>query len=236
MVSGEGEELGYIARTEGVTRVFNIGRNEIHALRGVSVSIDEKKLVALKGRSGSGKTTLMNIIGMLDRPTAGRVFFLDREVGSLDEKSRTLIRKKDIGFIFQSLALISYMTAYENVEFILKVAGYPPGEIRKRAEECLSFVGLHKRMNHRTFELSGGEQQRVGIARAFAHKPRLILADEPTAELDTHMGLQVIKIFKDLVEKEPISIIMATHDPAIMEVADNVYSLEDGQILQHEAD
>ncbi len=223
--------MGHIVRTEDVTKVFTVGRNAVHALKGVSVKIDEKKLVALKGRSGSGKTTLMNMIGMLDRPTAGRVFLLDKEVTCLDENQRTRLRKQRIGFIFQSVALISYMTAYENVEFMLKVSGYPSNEIKKRTEECLSFVGLFKRMNHRTFELSGGEQQRVGIARAFAHKPQLILADEPTAELDTHMGLQVIKIFKDLVEKESVSIIMATHDPAIMEVADNVYSLEDGRIL-----
>lgn len=223
--------MGYIVRTEKVSRVFNTGRNAVQALLDVSIAIEDKKLTALKGRSGSGKTTLMNIIGMLDKPTSGKVFLMDREVTGLDEKQRTLIRRSEIGFIFQSIALISYMTAYENVEFMLKIAGFPKNEIRKRAEECLTFVGLHKRMNHRAFELSGGEQQRVGIARAFAHRPRLILADEPTAELDTHMGLQVIKIFKDLVEKEGVSVVMSTHDPAIMEVADCVYTLEDGKII-----
>ncbi len=150
----------------------------------------------------------------------------------MSEAERDRIRQKEMGFVFQSIALVSLMSAYENVEFGLRIAGYDPAKRRQRVEECLSFVGLHKRMNHRPHELSGGEQQRVAIARAFAHRPKVIFADEPTAELDTQMGLQVMKVFRDLVEKEGMTVVMNTHDPNMMELGDYVYTLEDGQIVE----
>jgi len=223
--------MGQIVRTQDVYKEYFNGSERVSALKNININIEEKKLTALKGRSGSGKTTLINLIGLLDDPTSGKVFISDNEVAHMDERKKTAYRKMNYGFVFQSVALVSYMTAYENVEFMLKVSGYPRDKIKMRAEESLAFVGLQKRMNHRANELSGGEQQRVGIARAFAHKPLLILADEPTAELDSHTSLQVIRIFKELIEKESITVIMATHDPAIMEVADVVYALEDGQIV-----
>lgn len=136
-----------------------------------------------------------------------------------------------MGFIFQSVALMPLMSAYENVDFGLRVAGFDSKERKKRAEECLNIVGLKKRMHHRSHELSGGEQQRVAIARAIAHKPKVVFADEPTAELDTHMGLQVMKVFKSLVEDEGLTVVVATHDINMMEIADMVYSLEDGQVI-----
>lgn len=223
----------YILKAVGVNRVFGSGDSAVHALKHVDVSITQGRLVCLKGRSGSGKTTLINLFGALDKPTQGLVFFGEKEISSLSDKQRSLFRQIEIGLIFQSIALIPFMSAYENVEFALRIAGIHATERKKLAEEALTFVGLRNRMKHRPSELSGGEQQRVAIARAIAHKPKLILADEPTAELDVKMGLQIMKVFRDLVEKVGISIVMSTHDPAIMEIVDDVYELKDGMIVEH---
>ncbi|WP_310500585.1 ABC transporter ATP-binding protein [Paenibacillus qinlingensis] len=214
----------------GVTRVFGKGTGVVHALRGANLSIPRGRLVALRGRSGSGKTTLLNIIGALDHPSEGAVYLEGMEISSLSESKRNELRRKQIGLIFQSFALVPYMSAYENVEFGLRISGIPPSQHKSLAEEALHFVGLKARMKHRPYELSGGEQQRVAIARAIAHKPKLILADEPTAELDSRMGLQILKLFKDLVQ-EGMTIILTTHDLAIMEIVDEVYALEDGSIV-----
>ncbi|TXK80060.1 ABC transporter ATP-binding protein [Paenibacillus sp. N3.4] len=214
----------------GVTRVFGKGSGAVHALRGADLSIPRGRLVALRGRSGSGKTTLLNILGALDHPSEGAVYLEGIEISSLSETKRNEIRRKQIGLIFQSFALVPYMSAYENVEFGLRISGIHPNHYQVLAEEALDFVGLKPRMKHRPYELSGGEQQRVAIARAIAHKPKLILADEPTAELDSRMGLQVLKLFKDLVQ-EGMTIILTTHDLAIMEIVDEVYALEDGTIV-----
>jgi putative ABC transport system ATP-binding protein len=164
-------------------------------------------------------------------PTSGKVFFDDTDITGLVEKERDALRCNHIGFVFQSVALISMMSAYENVEFGLRIAGYNPGERKQRVEECLRMVGLEKRMHHKPSELSGGEQQRVAIARAIAHKPKVIFADEPTAELDTHMGLQIVKLFRNLVDREGVTVLMTTHDPGMMEIADKVFTLEDGEIV-----
>ncbi|MDQ0888975.1 putative ABC transport system ATP-binding protein [Paenibacillus sp. V4I9] len=221
-----------LVRTEAITRVFGRGSTAVHALKGANLSIPAKQLVALKGRSGSGKTTLMNMLGALDRPTEGKVYFHDAEISGFTEKKRNELRRAHMGLIFQSFALVPLMTAYENVEFGLRIAGIPSVLYKEYTERALEFVGLKARMKHRPFEMSGGEQQRVAIARAIAHKPSLILADEPTAELDSKMGLQVMKVFKDLVQHEGMTIIITTHDPSIMSVADHVYTLEDGQIVE----
>lgn len=220
-----------IIRTEGVSRCFPSGREVVYALKNVSISIEPGTLTILRGRSGSGKTTLINLLGALDKPSSGKIYFNGNEITGMAESRRDLIRQKEMGFVFQSIALISMMSAYENVEFALRVAGYDPKERKKRAEECLAFLGLQKRMHHRPHELSGGEQQRVAIARAIAHRPRVVFADEPTAELDTHTGLQVVKVFKDLVEKEGLTVVMTTHDPSMVEIADRVFTLEDGEIV-----
>ncbi|MGO4497277.1 ABC transporter ATP-binding protein [Paenibacillus sp. 2RAB27] len=221
-----------LIKAEGITRVFGRGSTAVHALKGADLAIAPHQLVALKGRSGSGKTTLMNMLGALDRPTEGKVYFQNNEISGFSEKKRNELRRVHMGLIFQSFALIPLMTAYENVEFGLRIAGIPSVHYKDYAERALDFVGLKTRMKHRPYELSGGEQQRVAIARAIAHKPSLILADEPTAELDSRMGLQVMKVFKDLVQQEGMTIIMTTHDPSIMRVADHVYTLEDGQIVK----
>jgi putative ABC transport system ATP-binding protein len=223
--------MSEIIRTQGVNKVFKVSTGTIQALKEVNITANEGTLVILKGRSGSGKTTLMNILGALDMPTGGKVYFKGREITSLSEGKRDEMRRVEIGFVFQSVALIPTMSALENVEFALRLAGFNARNRKARAEECLAMVDLTKRMNHKPHELSGGEQQRVAIARAIAHRPGIIFADEPTAELDTHNGLVVVRLFKDLVKSEGLTVIMTTHDPGLMDIADHLYELEDGEIV-----
>jgi putative ABC transport system ATP-binding protein len=217
----------------GIKRVFGRGSGAVTVLKGVDIRLPQGKLVAFKGRSGSGKTTLINLLSALDRPTEGTITFDGRNLTEMSNKQRDAVRRKEMGLIFQSFALIPLMSAYENVEFVLRIAGVPAQDRKSAAVEALDHVGLKPRMHHRPFEMSGGEQQRTAIARAIAHKPKLILADEPTAELDSRTGLHIIKVFRDLVEKSGITIALTTHDPAIMEIVDHVYELEDGQIVLH---
>lgn len=224
-----------IIYTENLTREFKMGKDTIYALKDVNIIIEGKTLTILKGRSGSGKTTLINILGALDRPSDGKVFFNDLEISNIVEKKQDELRKKSIGFVFQSFGLISLMTAYENVEFPLRLLGLKAKERKERVIECLSMVGLQKRMYHMPGELSGGEQQRVAIARALVHRPKIIFADEPTGALDTHMSIQVMKVFRQLVEKEGITVVMTTHDPNMMELGDFVYTLQDGQIINNDS-
>ena len=220
-----------IITTENVCRDFGSGKECVHALKNISIEIQEGTLTMLRGRSGSGKTTLMNSMGALDHPTSGKIFMDGREITAMSERKRDKLRCREVGFVFQSVALISSMSAFENVDFGMRISGVPAAERRKRAEECLTLVGLGKRMSHRPHELSGGEQQRVAIARAIAHAPKVLFADEPTAELDTLMGLRVVGMFKDLIRERGLTIIMTTHDPNMMELADHVYTLEDGEII-----
>ena len=217
-------------KTVDVSRCFTTAGNQFWALRDINITAPAGKLTILKGRSGSGKTTLMNILGALDKPTNGQVYLGGEDIVKLDERRRGLIRRRSIGYVFQSVALIPMMSAYENVEYALRLAGMRSGR-RERASECLKMVGLGQRMNHMPQEMSGGEQQRVAIARAIAHKPKVIFADEPTAELDTNTGLQVVKIFKDLCAGEGITIVMTTHDTGLMEIGDMVYELQVGEIV-----
>ena len=218
--------------TKGVTRGFPVvGGETFWALKGIDVEIPQGKLTILRGKSGSGKTTLMNVLSALDPPTAGEVMFRDKDITGLSDKARTQLRRREIGFVFQSVALIPMMTAYENVEFSLRLGHYK-GNRKQRVEECLKLVGLGNRMHHMPQELSGGEQQRVAIARAIAHKPRVLFADEPTAELDSTTGLQVMKMFRELSVTEGITIVMATHDMGLLELADKVYHLEGGELIE----
>ncbi|MBB6671407.1 ABC transporter ATP-binding protein [Cohnella nanjingensis] len=220
-----------ILRASGLTRSFGRGSGMVKVLKGVDISIPAGRLIAFKGRSGSGKTTLINLLGALDRPSEGSVSFAGREMTELSDRERDKIRRQEMGLIFQSFALFPLMSAYENVEFVLRISGYPAKDRKEAAIRALDQVGLKPRMHHRPFELSGGEQQRTAIARAIAHRPKLVLADEPTAELDSKTGLHIIKLFRDLVQQNGISIVITTHDPAIMEIVDQVYELEDGQIV-----
>jgi putative ABC transport system ATP-binding protein len=219
--------------TKGIKRGFPVAGGELFwALKGLNVEFPEGKLTILRGRSGSGKTTLLNILSALDYPTEGEVFFRGTgDIAQMNEHDRDRLRRSEMGFVFQSVALIPMMTAYENVEFALRLAKYK-GDWKARVEECLKMVGLGGRMHHMPQELSGGEQQRVAIARAIAHRPKILFADEPTAELDTNTGLQVIKIFKDLIEEEGVTIVMTTHDTGLMELGDKVYQLEDGELVE----
>lgn len=221
-----------IIETNDIVQSFPIaGGEELVVLKHIDIRIPAKQLTMLRGRSGSGKTTLMNILGALDYPKSGSILFQGTPIENMPEKEREQLRKTKIGFVFQSVALIPMMTAYENVEFVLRLAGYK-GNRKERAEECLKLVGLGGRMHHMPQELSGGEQQRVAIARAIAHEPQIIFADEPTAELDTGTGLQIMKIFKELIDKQDVTIVMTTHDTGLLEIADCIYQIEDGEIVE----
>lgn len=223
--------MAELIRVVGLSRSFGSGTRKIDVLKNIDISIDEGKLTILRGRSGSGKTTLLNLLSALDYPTAGEIFLGDEDITKFTDRKRDELRRTRYAFVFQSVALISNMTAYENVDFALRVSGYPHRERDKRVIAVLDLVGLGQRMKHRVQELSGGEQQRVAIARAIAVKPSVIFADEPTAELDTVMGEQIMYLFKKLVETEKITVVMTTHDPHLMKCADVVYQLEDGAVI-----
>lgn len=228
----EGRET--VLQAVHIEREFVTGNTVLKALKGVNLSVHKGQLVALKGRSGSGKTTLLNIMGGLDQPTKGKIYLQNQEITSMSEQERTFLRRKKFGFIFQSFALMPLLSAEENVELSLRIAGISANLWQERVAECLDFVGLTGRRKHRPVELSGGEQQRVAIARAIAHRPTIILADEPTAELDSRMAVQVMQLFRRLIEEEQMTICMTTHDPAIMEVADVVYAMVDGKLIEED--
>ncbi len=222
--------MKYIIETKDIDRDFPIaGREPVHVLKKVSVQIPEKSLTILRGPSGSGKTTLMNIIGALDTPTSGKVFFDGQEISVMSDTGREKLRRKNVGFVFQSVSLIPMMTVYENVEFSLRLSDYS-GNRKERVHQCLKMVGLQNRADHMPQELSGGEQQRVAIARAIAHRPRVVFADEPTAELDSQTAITVVNIFKKLVAEEGVTIVMTTHDVGLMDAGDTVYTIEDGRV------
>jgi len=212
--------------------VFRSGGENVHALRNVSISIEHGKLTLLRGRSGSGKTTLINILGALDRPDEGSVFFMGEDISKSRDSQRDALRRTKMGFVFQSVALVGSMNVFDNVEFGLRIAGCPGKERRRQVKEALEIVGLEARAYHMTQELSGGEQQRVAIARGIVHRPAVLFADEPTAELDTTTGLRVISMFKKLIEHTGLTVIMATHDLQMMELGDVVYHLEDGAVIE----
>lgn len=215
----------------GVHRSFQVGGQKLEVLKGIEMELKPLQLVMLKGRSGSGKTTLLNLIGGLDQPNEGEILFQEHAFHLSSDDERTLIRRKEIGFIFQSYALMPLLSAWENVELALRMAGIPRSQWKERVKHCLELVGLGKRMHHRPYELSGGEQQRVAIAKAIAHRPALILADEPTAELDSQMGAQIMSVFRSIMKAEQVTICMTTHDPTILEVADHVYEMVDGRFV-----
>ncbi len=222
-----------ILSATGVSKVFGKGHAAVTALADVRLSIPSGSIVALKGRSGSGKTTLLNILSGLDDPTEGTVQFRDKEITGLPVAERNALRRKEIGLVFQSFGLVPLMSAYENVEFGLRIAGRSMEGSRSAVESALERVGMRDRMRHRPSELSGGEQQRVAIARAIVHEPRLLIADEPTAELDSRMGLQVMRVFRELVKRSGMTVVLTTHDPDIMELVDHVIALEDGTIASY---
>lgn len=213
---------------QNIKRYFKAGDGTtVHALDGVSMEIKKGTLAILKGRSGSGKTTLLNILSALDMPTEGSVQFLDKNLEQMTEKDREMLRRYEMGFVFQSIALIPTMTAYENVEFALRLAKNDVinENTHDRVSELLERVGLSKRMDHMPDQLSGGEQQRVAIARAVVHRPKVVFADEPTGALDTASGFEVMRLFRELIDDEGITIVMTTHDPNLMELGMKCLSL-----------
>jgi ABC-type lipoprotein export system ATPase subunit len=223
---------GYVIETSDLWRVYKTGAQEVPALRGVNLKIPVGHFVAVKGRSGSGKTTLLNCIGGLDHPTSGVVRVFGQEIFKLDERQLTRWRRERVGFIFQSFGLLPTLSAYENVELMLRIAGRPGRERRERALYCLKLVGLDKWVQHRPFEMSGGQQQRVGIARALANSPRLILADEPTGELDSATARKILGLFRRIVAEERVTLVMVSHDALVDEYVDDVLRLKDGQIVR----
>ena len=220
-----------VVKIENITRVYKIGTVETQALRGVNLSIESGEFTALVGPSGSGKTTLLQMIGCLDQPTAGTVTVDGKNVTSLNRNQRADMRKGHIGFIFQFFALIPTLTAYENIEMPLLLNGFSPKERRERVMELLKAVDLVDRVNNRPDQMSGGQQQRIAIARALATKPALILADEPTANLDTANGEQVMDIMTRLNKETGVTFIFATHDPRVIKYAHRVVTMRDGLIV-----
>ena len=222
-----------VTKIENVTRTYKIGQVETHALRGVSLSIQSGEFTALVGPSGSGKTTLLQLIGCLDQPTSGRVFINGKDVSHLNRNQRADMRRGTIGFVFQFFALIPTLTAYENIEMPLLLNRHTPKERRERVMQLLESVDLVDRAHHRPDQLSGGEQQRVAVARALAPNPALILADEPTANLDTPNGQQVMEIMTRLNEETGVTFVFATHDPRVIRYARRVIELRDGRIVEN---
>jgi putative ABC transport system ATP-binding protein len=213
-----------------VTRTFGHGDTAVHAVRGASFTIRRGQLVALIGRSGSGKTTLLNIVGGLDTPTSGEVLVGGRNVSAMPARERTLLRRSTVSFIFQSFGLIPMLTAAENVGIPLRIAQTPRAEREERVRLLLSVVGLDRHVNQRPNELSGGQQQRVAIARALAVKPELLIADEPTGQLDSETGRQIMRLLRTVVTGEGITALVATHDPLLLDMADDVLALDDGRL------
>lgn len=219
-----------VAKLTDVTRIYKIGEVETRALNGVSMTINDGEFTALVGPSGSGKTTLLQLIGCLDRPTSGQIIINDKDATKLNRNQRADLRKGTIGFVFQFFALIPTLTAYENVEMPLLLNGQNGAERKKRVMELLEAVDMTSHAHHRPDQLSGGQQQRVAVARALSTNPKMVLADEPTANLDTENGQQVMDIMAKLNKETGTTFVFATHDPRVIKYARRVVTLVDGLI------
>jgi len=229
-MSGNGSN-GLIIETHQLVRTYRIGpHQEVPALRGVDLSIPAGHVVAVKGRSGSGKTTLLNCLGGLDRPDSGTVVIAGQDLSMLSDDQLTSFRRTTIGFVFQAFGLSPTLSAFENVELMLRIAGVGYRKRRERAAHCLEVVGLDRWKHHRPDELSGGQQQRVAIARAIANHPRLILADEPTGKLDTETAHDIMALFQRIVAEEGLTLLMASHDPLVDGYVDTILNLKEGRL------
>ena len=224
----------YAIETVDLWRVYKIGAHiEVPALRGLNLEIGPGHFIALKGRSGSGKTTLLNCLSGLDRPTSGVARVLGHDLAELSDRDLTRWRREQLGFVFQSFGLLPTLSAYENVELMLRIKGVSSRERHNRSMYCLELVGLKKWIDHRPYELSGGQQQRVAIARALANQPSLILADEPTGELDSETAREILGLFRQIVIDENITILMASHDGLVDGYVDMILQLRDGQVVEN---
>ncbi len=220
-----------IIRARNLHRTYHLGGEDIHAVQGVTLDIPAGQMTAIVGRSGSGKTTLLNLISGLDRPSEGEVWFEDKRLDRLDEASLLRLRQERIGFVFQAFGLLPLLSASENVGVPLRMRSMARQEREERVIEALSWVGLLERARHRPYELSGGEQQRVAIARALAARPSIILADEPTGQLDSSTGRRILDLLRRLVVEQQITIVVVTHDPQVMLEADAIHELHDGRLI-----
>lgn len=219
-----------VVETRTIERVYRLGKQEVHALNGITLSVEPGEFIAIMGRSGSGKSTLLNVLGCLDRPSKGQVFLDGREVGQLPERLLPKVRREKVGFVFQQFNLIPTLTALENVVLPMKYARVPMGQARRRAVEMLEAVEMGERLSHRPLELSGGEQQRVAIARALVNRPAIVLADEPTGELDTQTAMTIVQLMKRLNESAGQTFLIVTHDSMVAEQARRTILLKDGRI------
>jgi len=225
-----------LIQIDNLTRVYTVGETEVQALRGVDLSIEKGAMIAVMGPSGSGKSTLMNIIGCLDKPTSGQYFLEKEDISTFDRNKLARIRNKKIGFVFQNFNLLARTTALENTELPLVYSDVSSKKTKDMAYKALSMVGLEGRELHKTNQISGGEMQRVAIARALVNSPALILADEPTGNLDTKTGQEIMKVFITLNQQENITIILVTHDPEVAEIARKRIYLRDGHIEKVESE
>jgi putative ABC transport system ATP-binding protein len=223
---------GPMVEARGLVRDYVTGAATVHALRGIDLEVERGELLAVRGRSGSGKTTLLNLLGGLDEPTAGSVTVDGSSISGLGESAAARIRRHTIAFVFQTFGLIPILTAAENVEVPLRLVAAEPHARDQRVAELLDLVGLEARARHRPHELSGGEQQRVAIARALANRPKLLLADEPTGQLDSETGRRIMLLIRTVVRAEGVTAVVATHDPIMIDVADRVIELLDGQLIE----
>ena len=221
-----------VIETKELWRIYKSAAQEVQALRGVNLRIGKGHYVALVGRSGSGKTTLLNIVGGLDQATQGEVRIFGHDLSKMNERKRTRWRRKEVGFVFQSFGLLPTLSAYENVELMPRIAGMKARQRKARTLYCLELVGLKKWMHHRPYEMSGGQQQRVAIARALANQPKLILADEPTGELDSATAREILTLFQHIVTEEGVTILMVSHDNLVYDYVDQVLRLRDGEIVR----
>jgi putative ABC transport system ATP-binding protein len=224
-------EDGPVVEVDSLIREFTAGDTTIRAVDDITFRVETGELIAVRGRSGSGKTTLLSLIGALDRPTHGTVRVTGLPVSEMPERELVAFRRRTIGFIFQAFGLLPILSAAENVEIPLRLVAAEPRVRDARVAELLELVGLAGRANHRPYELSGGEQQRVAIARALANRPRLLLADEPTGQLDSHTGRDIMTLIRSIIRTEGTTAIVATHDPALIDLADRVLELRDGKVI-----
>ncbi|WP_251153236.1 ABC transporter ATP-binding protein [Cellulosimicrobium sp. Marseille-Q4280] len=234
--TGFAGEQGVVLRAEGVGRVFGHGTTAVHALTDVGLVVHPGELLVVRGPSGSGKTTLLNILGGLDRPTAGSVHLAgDRELSTMPERDVLEVRRREIGYVFQSFGLVPVLSAAENVEVPLRLQGVDPRERGERVAQALALVGLEGHAAQRPYELSGGQQQRVGIARALVAEPRILVADEPTGQLDSGTAATVMDLIRDVVHERGVAAVVSTHDPILMQRADRVVELHDGHVVERTA-
>ncbi len=220
-----------LIQANNLSRNYTLKGEKIQAIKNINLSIDNGEFLTLVGRSGSGKTTLLNLLAGLDQPSDGNIFFKGQNINDYDEKEQINFRRFEIGVIFQSFSLLPLLSAYENIELPMRISGITSRERNKRTISALKMIGLEKRGNHRPYELSGGEQQRISIARAVAMRPKLLLADEPTGELDSVNAFSIFSLFKEMVDDQNMSIIATTHDRTLLDLSDKTLNISDGEII-----